>query len=219
MLLAKPKLDNHKINLKRVYSQIKTRCLLQNIFSTYLLCGFFILQYSVPICLVVLGSVTTSREQLDSFFYNIEIPKPGQKDAVNYLNETQKKTEILLAQKASEILVSRIIFILGIITILLGVINNIIRPAESYDKAVEYNNKFIKFSLDLDLAIIENGGIPQSSEAKNFNCIVKLLFEKNQELARLINEYNQVRSLNMQSPEIEVLKQEIDELRTEIKNN
>lgn len=103
---------------------------------------------------------------------------------------------------------------LGIITILLGVINNIIQPSESYDKAAKFNNEFAKFDLELDLTIIESGGIPESNQAENANFIIKLLLQKNQELSELIDEYNKARSLKKQTAEIEFLKQEINKLKS-----
>ena len=108
---------------------------------------------------------------------------------------------------------SKIIFLLGLTTILLGVLNNIVRPAESYDKSAEFNNKLYKFEIDFDLAIVKLGGIPKSSEAQEFNSIIKLFLEKNQELSKLIDEYNKARSLQNRTADIELLKQEIDELK------
>ena len=210
MLQTKQNVESQDINLKQLkqaYSRIKRRCLFQKFFSAYLVCVFFLLQYSVPIFLVVLGSVATSEEQLTLFFQKSEAERqtPAQAE-----RQTPAQAERQIPPEA-EIIASRIIFLLGLITVLLGVINNIIQPAKSYDKSAKFNNKFFKFDLDLDLEIIKSGGIPESSGAKNFNCLVNLLCNKTQELSKLIDEYNQARSLSSQTPDIEEIIQQINE--------
>ncbi len=206
MLPNKENIENQNINLTKTYFKIKRRCLFQKIFSGFLLCIFFTLQYSVPILLGVLGSVTISGEQLKLLFpQEIDVATEEKENNSNNSEQTQSKSD--------NILISRIIFLLGLITILLGVINNIINPALNYDIATEFNNKFYEFDLQLDLAIVEVGGITRSSEAKNLNLIVKLLFEKNQELSRLIDEYNKARSLHAMTSDLELLKQKNDDLK------
>lgn len=198
------KIENQNINLQQTYSKIKRRCSFQRIFSGFLLCIFFTLQYSVPILLGVLGSVTISGEQLKSLF----------PQAINVANEEKENNSNDSEQTQStsdNIVISRIIFLLGLITILLGVINNIINPALNYDIAADFNNRFFEFDLKLDLAIIEAGGIPQSREDQNLKLMVKLLFEKNRELSELINEYNKARSLHAITADLELLKQKNDD--------
>src|SRR3569832_1250403 len=106
---------NDKNDRVQLYLKIKNRCQFQLNFSGFLLILFFVLQYSVPIFLVVLGSVATSRDQLVSFFK--EYPSPS-------TNVEQEQSSKEPAKDKADILVSKIIFLLCIVTILLGVINN-----------------------------------------------------------------------------------------------
>ena len=184
------------------------------IFSGFLLILFFVLQYSVPIFLVVLGSLATSREQLVSF---LEVsPSPSINQSTNIDQEKASETK---AKAEAEILVSKIIFLLGIITILLGVINNTIRPAESYDTCSTFNNKFNKFIINLDLEIIKLGGLPvqASADMEKIKKVCEFLIEKNEELFGLIDEYNQARSLSPRQANIKALNQSNDE--KELKSN
>jgi hypothetical protein len=164
----------------REYFRIKNRCQFQKNFSSFLLVIFFVLQYSVPIFLVVLGSVASSREQLATFFSTdtTSATDPG--------NKTDNSSRT-----------SKIIYLIGLITILLGVINNIVRPPESYDIAANYNNKFFKFEQNFDLQFLEisdhSGEFDNSKDAVGL--IVKFLITKNDELCQLIQEYNDARSL------------------------
>ncbi len=203
--------DSNLKNLKAAYSQIKKHCRFQQRFSNLLLCGFFLLQYSVPVFLVVLGSLATSEDQLILLFQ-------GQ-DNTTQINSSNSSRQIL---PHAEILASRIIFVIGLVTILLGVINNIIQPAKSYDEAARFSNKFNKFRLDLDLEIIQAGGIPKSTDSKDFiikfKIINEILFRKNQELYELIDKYNKARSLSNKSPDIDQIIQEINK-RNEDKYN
>ncbi len=191
---------NDKIDHVHLYLKIKKRCQFQLKFSGFLLIFFFVLQYSVPIFLVVLGSVATSREQLVSFF------KESPSQSTNIEQEQSSKDT---AKEQAEILVSKIIFLLGIVTILLGVINNTIRPPESYDTCSTFNNKFNKFIIDLDLEIIELGGLKESSSlnTKEVDLICQLLLKKNNELFDLIDEYNKARSLSPRQANIKALNQ------------
>ncbi len=202
-------LRNEKIDHIQLYLKIKQRCEFQLNFSGLLLILFFVLQYSVPIFLVVLGSVATSREQLGSFFLN----PPSQST-----NIEQKQPSNDKAKQDADILVSKIIFVLGIVTILLGVINNTIRPAESYDTCSTFNNKFHKFIIDLDLKIVETGGLPErsSTNTKEVDLICKLLIKKNNELSNLIDEYNKARSLSPRQANMEALDQNVE--KQELKN-
>lgn len=192
---------NDKIDHVHLYLKIKKRCQFQLNFSGFLLILFFVLQYSVPIFLVVLGSVATSKEQLVSFF------KESPSKSTNIEQEQSSKD---IAKEEADILVSKIIFLLGIVTILLGVINNTIRPAESYDTCSTFNNKFNKFIIDLDLEIVKIGGLPEKSSIntkKGVDLIGKLLMEKNKELFELIDEYNKARSLSPRQANIKALNQ------------
>jgi NTP pyrophosphatase (non-canonical NTP hydrolase) len=151
--------------------------------------------------LVVLGSLTTSREQLALFLQRASIPS----------KDTQK-TELdeALAKKEAEILLGKVIFIFGIITILLGVVNNIVRPAESYDTCAKFNSKFSQFQRNLDLQILKRGGLkdrfldPQKFE-QEFKDMCSFLINENNELTKLINEYNEARSLSPRQANIQAL--------------
>lgn len=190
-----------KIDHVQLYKKIKNRCQFQLDFSGFLLILFFVLQYSVPIFLVVLGSVATSRDQLVSFFQE----SPSQSTNIEQESSSQDK-----AKKDPDILASQIIFLLGIVTILLGVINNTIRPAESYDTCSTFNNKFNKFIIDLDLEIVKIGGLPEKSSIntkEEVDLIGKLLMKKNNELFELIDEYNKARSLSPRQANIKALNQ------------
>jgi len=162
----------------------------------------------------VLGSLATSREQLVSF---LEVsPSPSINQSTNIDQEKASETK---AKAEAEILVSKIIFLLGIITILLGVINNTIRPAESYDTCSTFNNKFNKFIINLDLEIIKLGGLPvqASADMEKIKKVCEFLIEKNEELFGLIDEYNQARSLSPRQANIKALNQSNDE--KELKSN
>jgi hypothetical protein len=184
----------------QLYSKIKKRCAFQERFSLVLLVNFFILQYSLPIALVVLGSITTSQEQIKLFISD-------RKENLT-ISEKNKSQEQAISQTDS--IVSRIIFLLGIISILLGVTNSTIRPSESYDVAAKYNNKFAQFHYKLE---IEMARLIESNASKDK--ILNFLLQTNDELYHLINEYNQARSLRERRTDIDILKQKIDTLKSE----
>lgn len=163
------------------YHKIKKRCQFQKDFAWSLLIIFFTLQYSVPIFLVVLGSIAGSREQLIMFFSShTEIT----------LESDRKSSE-------AEAIVSRIIYLTGLITILLGIINNIVRPAESYDTAARYHNKFSAFEQNFELEFLAVSSSPEilSEDIDSLARVIKFLIFKNNELCALIEEYNDARSL------------------------
>jgi hypothetical protein len=193
-----------EISLNTVYQKIKSRCRSQQNFSWCLLIIFFILQYSVPIFLVVLGSLTTSRDQLAYL-----IKKPPNSN----MSKQEREEASKIAKEEADILIGKAIFILGIVTIFLGVINSIIKPAESYDRASEFNNKFHKFEQDLDLNTLEEIDKPEEEKIK-YQKIIKILSLKNQELFQLINDYNISRSLQDRSGDIASLKESIEELKS-----
>jgi hypothetical protein len=203
---------NDKIDHIHLYRKIKKRCQFQLKFSGFLLILFFVLQYSVPIFLVVLGSVATSREQLVSFFKESPSQSP---------NIDQEQSCKDTAKEEAEILVSKIIFLLGIVTILLGVINNTIRPAESYDTCSTFNNKFNKFIIDIDLEIVKIGGLPEKSSinTKEIDLICKLLIKKNNELFNLIDEYNKARSLSPRQANMEAIDQNAEKQESKNTNS
>lgn len=206
---------NVNLNLIQSYYEIRKECKFQIFFSWILLVNFFILQYSVPISLVLLGSLSTSREQLALFLQRASIA-----------SKDPQKTELdeTLAKKESEILLGKIIFIFGIITILLGVINNTVRPAENYDTCAKFNSKFSKFKRDLDLKNLNEGGlmnkeqvvINKTDNEKEFEKMCQLLMKKSDELTNLINEYNEARSLSPRQANIQALnsQENKDELRS-----
>lgn len=183
----------------KLFYKIKKRCQFQQIFSSFLLLVFFVLQYSVPISLVVLGSITSSRDSLTSFV-----------QTVFFSIEDLDSPEAKLAKQKADVWVTQTIFWLGVITILLGVINTTIRPAESYDTSSKFNNKFATFEDKLDLGILELGGLPKDSNAINEKFIM-FLYKKRDELTDLINEYNEARSLSPRQANIEAVNQITDD--------
>ncbi|GAB1539927.1 hypothetical protein NUACC21_25950 [Scytonema sp. NUACC21] len=108
-------------------------------------------------------------------------------------------------------LVSKIIFLFGIITVLLGVVNSTIRPSESYDTSAKFNNKFSKFEYDLDLEVLKLGGL--ENKQVDVKIILELLSRKNDELFKLVAEYNEAGSLRQREADIETLNQKIEDLK------
>ena len=195
-------------NLIQSYYDIKKQCRFQIRFSSFLLISFFILQYSVPISLVVLGSLTTSREQIALFL---------QRDTISSKDNQKVILDEGLAKKESENLLGKIIFILGVITILLGVINNTSRPSESYDTSANFNTKFNQFLRDLDLQVLHKGGFQDKSpDTYEFQKMCLFLIVKSDELTKLINEYNEARSLSPRQANIQALNNQ--EHQHELKN-
>lgn len=188
-------------NYSKLFYQIRGRCRFQIQFSGSLLFIFFVLQYSVPISLVVLGSITSSREPLTSFVQTNLFPIEDSKESN--------------AKEQAEALVTQIIFLLGVITILLGVINTTVRPAESYDTSSKFNTKFATFKDKLDLGILEFGGLPKNSDAIN-KALIEFLYKKSDELMDLINEYNEARSLSLRQANIKAVSQITDDKKEAI---
>lgn len=186
-------------NYSTLFYQIKKRCQFQKNFSCFLLVIFFVLQYSVPISLVVLGSITSSKDSLTSFVQTIFFPTADSDEA-----------NAKLAKQKADVWVTQIIFLLGVITILLGVINTTVRPAESYDTSSKFNNKFATFEDKLDLGVLELGGFPKDSNAINKD-FIEFLYRKRDELTNLINEYNEARSLSLRQANIEAVNQITDD--------
>lgn len=196
-----PNLNRSKTPYAQAYKKIKTRCQFQKNFSCFLLVVFFTLQYSVPIFLVVLGSIASSREQLASFF-------PSEADS-GQTKKTTSATEVKTASPSEPSLVSRIIYLVGLITILLGVINNIVRPAESYDTAARYNNKFYRFEQNFDLELLAISSFSDKVNNKDTaKIIINFLITKNDELCQLIQEYNDARSLSPRQTHLQALNQD-----------
>ena len=193
-------------NLLQVYSSVKKTCQFQKNFSCCLLVIFFLLQYSVPVLLVVLGSVTTSRDQLNLFF---------RKASQQNLEGVAANDSPTINRAQADILVSRIIFLIGLITILLGVINNITRPAESYDISTKFHNRFCKFENDLNLQILQIGGLPdEGCDEKIIKMSIDLLLKQNNELFQLIDEFNDARSLSPRQANIQLLNQSENNIPT-----
>ena len=183
------------------FYKIKKTCQFQQNFSFCLLIVFFVLQYSVPISLVVLGSITSSRDSLTSFVQTVFFPTED-------LDANSKLAEI--AKHKADVWVTQTIFWLGVITILLGVINTTIRPAENYDTSSKFNNKLVAFEDKLDLGVLELGGLPKDSNAINEKFVI-FLCNKRDELTNLINEYNEARSLSPRQANIEAVNQITDD--------
>lgn len=201
-LLKKEKNRLEKLSLVKVYNAIKKSCRFQKRFSCSLLVIFFLLQYSVPVFLVVLGSVATSREQLNLFFHTVA-QQDFEEDSIPNLEA--------IAKEQADILVSRIIFLIGLITILLGVINNITRPTESYDICAKFHNRFCKFENDLNLQFIKVGNLPGAdADSETVQLVSNFLLKKNEELFQLIDEFNDARSLSPRQANIQLLNQDED---------
>ncbi|WGV23822.1 hypothetical protein [Halotia branconii] len=195
-------------NLIQSYYEIKKQCQFQVLFSGVLLINFFILQYSVPVSLVLLGSLTSSREQLALFL---------QRSSTSSQDTQKAELDENLAKKEAEILLGKIIFIFGIITILLGVINNTVRPAENYDTCAKFNSKFSQFQRKLDLQILNQGGLQNKlPETDDFKLICLFLIKKSDELTKLIHEFNEARSLSPREANIQALnnQENKDELKS-----
>jgi hypothetical protein len=175
----------------KLYQDIKKRCSFQKNFSGFLLCVFFVLQYSLPIFLVVLGSLTAS-----------------QKPVADFLSGIYQQGNFEADSKRTETLVSEIIFILGVLTIFLGVTNTTVRPAESYDISAKFNNQFTQFEIDLNIEIAKF----LSEKEANCSEIFNLLQSKNEELSKIIDRYNQDRSLRPRQADIDLLNQKIEKI-------
>lgn len=201
-----------ELSLIQSYYEIRKECKFQIFFSGVLLICFFILQYSVPMSLVVLGSLTTSREQLALFVQRASIPSK--------VSAQKAESDETLAKKEAEILLGKIIFLFGIITILLGVINNIVRPAESYDTCAKFNSKFSQFQRDFDLQILNKGGLENKSiDTSEFKLMCLFLIKQNDELTKLINEYNEARSLSPRQANIQALNNQENKDELKITNS
>jgi hypothetical protein len=198
-------------DLIRSYYKIKKECQFQISFSGFLVISFFILQYSVPISLVILGSITTSRDQISLFLRKSQI----------LCKDTQKtESNEILEKRESDILVGKIIFILGILTILLGVINNTTRPAESYDTSAKFNSKFSQFERDLDLHILKQGSLENKKlDTDEFKIMCCFLLKISNDLTDLINEYNEARSLNSRQANLQSLKNQENKDELKITNS
>jgi hypothetical protein len=184
------------------YYEIKKQCQFQIIFSGTLLINFFILQYSVPISLVLLGSLASSREQIALFL---------QSTSTSYQDTQQGELEAASAKRESEILLGKIIFICGIITILLGVINNTVRPAENYDTCAKFNSKFSQFQRNMDLHILNAGGLDNKSpNTEEYKLMCLFLIQKSDDLTELIHEFNEARSLTPRQANIQALNNQED---------
>ena len=203
----KPKVDPIKPQYIEIYHKIKSRCWFQKIFSGFLLGVFFLLQYSVPIFLVVLGSIASSKDQLITLFPSSEV-------------KTESTSEVK-TESTSEVIVSRIIYLVGLVTILLGVVNNIVRPAESYDTSARYNNRFHKFEQKLDLEFLAISSFPDeiNNNKDTVKIIIDFLLKSNDELAQLIEEYNDARSLSSRATHLQALNQEKKECDLETDDN
>ncbi|MEO0406008.1 MAG: hypothetical protein AAF289_01530 [Cyanobacteria bacterium P01_A01_bin.135] len=154
----------------------------------------------MPIFLVVLGSVASSREQLATFFSS------------NAVSDAEKSSDSGSGPADSDLIISRIIYLIGLTTILLGVINNIVRPAESYDTAAKYNNEFVRFEQNLDLKFLELSSYSDYADDNDLaKALISFLSQKNDELCALIQEYNDARSLSPRQTHLQVLNQEMSE--------
>lgn len=178
-----PRIKNNDID--RQFKKIKSRCQFQKNFSSFLLVIFFGLQYSVPVLLLTLGSMAGSPEQLTP--------------VVLLLNpELKPNTEP--DQEEIDRIIRRIMYLTGLVTMILGVINNIVRPSETYDRSAKYNNLFDNFEKTLELEYIQKVDEAKNDE-KSQKILVMFLIAKNNQLCQLIQEYNEARSLSERTPQ------------------
>ncbi|HEY9863761.1 MAG TPA: hypothetical protein V6D21_06230 [Candidatus Obscuribacterales bacterium] len=79
-----------------------------------------------------------------------------------------------------------LVLIMSIILTVLGTLNSVLKPADSYEWAASFSNKFEEFENELNLSIIELG---TRSDVTEFDYI-QLLRKTNHNLAKLIDERN-----------------------------
>lgn len=79
-----------------------------------------------------------------------------------------------------------LVLIMSIILTMLGTLNSVLKPAESYEWAASFSNKFEEFENELNLSIVELG---TRSDVTEFDYI-QLLRKTNHNLAKLIDERN-----------------------------
>ncbi len=75
---------------------------------------------------------------------------------------------------------------MGIIITALGTLNSVVKPAESYDWAAYFSNRFEEFDNELNLEMTEIETLGNADIKKFLDC----LRQKNRELAELINQSN-----------------------------
>lgn len=127
--------------------------------DTYWSCVFFLtMQYSIP----VLSALLTG-------LIGIKLP-----ENIVIFNEITLPSDTLVLTMA-------------IILTMLGTLNSILKPAESYEWAANFSNKFEEFENELNLAMVELG---TRSDVTEFDYI-QLLRKTNHNLAKLIDERNQ----------------------------
>jgi len=80
-----------------------------------------------------------------------------------------------------------LVLIMSIILTVLGTLNSVLKPAESYEWAANFSNKFEEFENELNLSMVELG---TRSDVKESDYI-QLLRTTNHNLAKLIDERNQ----------------------------
>jgi hypothetical protein len=78
------------------------------------------------------------------------------------------------------------VIVLGIIITALGTLNSVVKPAESYDWAAYFSNRFEEFDNELNLEMTEIETLGNADIKKFLDC----LRQKNRELAELINQSN-----------------------------
>lgn len=128
--------------------------------DTYWSCVFFLcMQYSIP----VLSAFLTA------FIGTKILP-----DNIVILNIIILPSDIL-------------VLIMAITLTMLGALNSILKPAESYEWAASFSNKFEEFENELNLSMVELG---TRSDVTEFDYI-QLLRTTNHNLAKLIDERNQ----------------------------
>ena len=127
--------------------------------NTFQSCVFFwVMQYSIPI----LSALLTA-------FIGIKLPE-----------------NIVIFDKITLPNSDTLILVMAIILTMLGTLNSVLKPAESYEWAASFSNKFEEFENELNLSMVELGTRSDVTESD----YIQLLRKTNHNLAKLIDERN-----------------------------
>ncbi|NEO90255.1 MAG: hypothetical protein F6K56_08320 [Moorea sp. SIO3G5] len=167
--VQKPKEKKYSFssNYYKIFLDIQRRCDFQISFSNFLLYVFFVLQYTIPIFLATIAGITAGSDLLVSFLQEF------------------------VSDEQAENIVKFFIFFISLLGTLFGTISATTNPSESYDDAAAFNNKFSEFKINLAIDM-RNLELTNAMEED----YLQLLKEKNANLSKLIQEYNQKRSID-----------------------
>ncbi|WP_293106407.1 hypothetical protein [Moorena sp. SIOASIH] len=167
--VQKPKEKKYSFssNYYKIFLDIQRRCDFQISFSNFLLYVFFVLQYTIPIFLATIAGITAGSDLLVSFLQEF------------------------VSDHQAENIVKFFIFFISLLGTLFGTISATTNPSESYDDAAAFNNKFSEFKINLAIDM-RNLELTNAMEED----YLQLLKEKNANLSKLIQEYNQKRSID-----------------------